>query len=151
MDFLYHIFFACLRLRFLDVETSTGRRRPVPDVCRQLCSIVCCVIFATSVVVAKCGFWGLWCQTELICVRNPDLDDRIFDSLLTSMAAVQAGNVQASFLFVSDLNGHHQEWGWVLQPQTVAVLQFLTLQRYLIAISWLVRPMHVVEHLTSDD
>ena len=42
--------------------------------------------------------------------RNPDLDDRIFDCLLASMAAVQAADVHASFLFVGDLNGHHQEW-----------------------------------------
>ena len=42
--------------------------------------------------------------------RNPDLDDRIFDFLLASMAAVQAEDVHASFLFVGDLNGHHQEW-----------------------------------------
>ena len=42
--------------------------------------------------------------------RNPDLDDRIFDCLLPSMAAVQAEDVRASFLFVGDLNDHHQEW-----------------------------------------
>ena len=42
--------------------------------------------------------------------RNPDLDDRIFDCLLASMAAVQAEDVRASFLFVGDLNGNHQEW-----------------------------------------
>ena len=43
--------------------------------------------------------------------RNPDLDDRIFDCLLASMAAVQAEVVRAFFLFVQgDLNGHHQEW-----------------------------------------
>ena len=42
--------------------------------------------------------------------RNPDLDDRIFDCLLASMAAVQAEDVRASFLFVGDFNGHHQEW-----------------------------------------
>ena len=30
--------------------------------------------------------------------------------LLASMAAVQADDVRASFLFVGDLNGHHQEW-----------------------------------------
>ena len=42
--------------------------------------------------------------------RNPDLDDRIYDCLLTSMAAVQAEDVCASFLFVGDLNIHHQEW-----------------------------------------
>ena len=37
---------------------------------------------------------------------NPDLDD----CLLTSMSAVQAEDVCASFLFVGDLNGHHLEW-----------------------------------------
>ena len=42
--------------------------------------------------------------------RIPDLDDRIFYCLLTSMAAVQAEDVCASFLLVGDLNGHHQEW-----------------------------------------
>ena len=42
--------------------------------------------------------------------RNSDLDDRSFDCLLASMAAVQAEDVRASFLFVGDLNGHHQEW-----------------------------------------
>ena len=42
--------------------------------------------------------------------RNPDLDYRIFDGLLASMAAEQAENVRASFLFVCDLNGNHQEW-----------------------------------------
>ena len=41
--------------------------------------------------------------------RNPDLDDRIFDCLLASMAAVQAEDVRVSFLYVGDLNGHHQE------------------------------------------
>ena len=39
--------------------------------------------------------------------RNPDLDERILDCLLVSMAAVQAEDVRASFLFVGDLNGHH--------------------------------------------
>ena len=38
MDFLYLIFYGCLRLRFLDVETNPGPRRPVPAVCRILCS-----------------------------------------------------------------------------------------------------------------
>ena len=40
MDFLYLIFYGCLRLRFLDVETNPGPRRPVPAVCRTLCSNV---------------------------------------------------------------------------------------------------------------
>ena len=42
--------------------------------------------------------------------RKPDLDDRIFDCLLTSMAAMQAADVRVSFPFVCNLNGHHQEW-----------------------------------------
>ena len=37
---LYLIFYACLELRFLDVETNPGPRRPVPGSCRILCSIV---------------------------------------------------------------------------------------------------------------
>ena len=37
MDLLYLIFDACLMLRFLDVETNPGPRRPVPAVCRILC------------------------------------------------------------------------------------------------------------------
>ena len=41
---------------------------------------------------------------------NPDLDDRIFDCIPASMAAVQAEDVHASFLLLGDLNGHHQEW-----------------------------------------
>ena len=41
---------------------------------------------------------------------NPDLDDRIFDWLPASIAAVQAEDVRASFLLLGDLNGHHQGW-----------------------------------------
>ena len=81
--------------------------------------------------------------------HNPDQDDRICDCLLTSMAAVQAEDVRASFLFVGDLNGHHQS-GWVLQRLTVMVLRPLTSRLCPVVISWLsARPMHVVEYLTS--
>ena len=41
--------------------------------------------------------------------RQTDLDDRIVDCLLTSLA-VQAEVVRASFQFVGDLNSRHQEW-----------------------------------------
>ena len=40
MDILYLILYACLRLRFLDVETNPGLQRPVPAACRILCSNV---------------------------------------------------------------------------------------------------------------
>ena len=45
-----------------------------------------------------------------ILYRNPDLDNRIFDCLVASMSAMQAEDVRASFMFVGDLYGHHQEW-----------------------------------------
>ena len=81
--------------------------------------------------------------------RNLDLDDRIFDCLLTSMAAVQAEDMLASFLFVGDLNGHHQEWlgSTTTNRHGVAAFDFATVS----GCDQLVvgRPMHVVEHLTS--
>ena len=40
MNFLYLIFYAYLRLRFLDVETNPGLLHPVHAVCRILCSNV---------------------------------------------------------------------------------------------------------------
>ena len=36
------------------------------------------------------------------------LDDRIFDCLLTSMAAVKADDVRELFPFVGDFNGHQE-------------------------------------------
>ena len=81
--------------------------------------------------------------------HNPDLDDRIFECLLTSKAAVQAEDVRASFLFVGDLNGHHQEWFGSATTNQLGV-QPLTSQLCLVATSWLSsRPMYVVEHLSS--
>ena len=40
MDCRYLIFYACLRLQLKDVETNPSPRRPVPAVCRILCSNV---------------------------------------------------------------------------------------------------------------
>ena len=81
--------------------------------------------------------------------RNPDLDDRIFDCLLASMAAVQAEDVHASLLFVGDLNGHHQDWLGSTTTNRQGVQRF-TSQQSPVVISWLsAQPMLVVEHLTS--
>ena len=84
-----------------------------------------------SVVVAKCWLL-LFVVRQKIYVfnlyRNPDLDDRIFDCLLASMAAVQAEGVRASFLYVGDLNGHHQEWfgSTITNRHGVAAFDFAT-------------------------
>ena len=43
MDFLYLIFYACQRLRFLDVETNPGQWRGVPAVGRILGRNVRCL------------------------------------------------------------------------------------------------------------
>ena len=60
--------------------------------------------------------------------HNPDLDDRIYDCLLTAMAAMQAADARASFVFVGDLNGHHQEWlgSTITNRHGVAALDFAT-------------------------
>ena len=58
------------------------------------------------------------------------------DCLLTSMAAVHVEDVRASFLFVGDLNAIIRS-GWDLRPRIVMVLQPLTSQLCLVAISWL--------------
>ena len=64
------------------------------------------------------------------------------------MAAMQAEVVRASFLFVGDLNGHHQEWLGSTTTNRHGVEAFDFAQS--LAISWLsAQPMHVVEHLTS--
>ena len=181
MDFHYLIFYGSLRLRFLDVKTNPGPRRPVPAVCKILCSnvrglagilsdltvassqydILLCsetlvsdMRHVSEVLVPGFGNPVLLCRGKMsrargmaayvrdgygafrqpifecgccemmvfrVCglrqnlylhclYRNPDIDDRIFDCLLASMAAVQAEDVRASFLFGGDLNGHHQEW-----------------------------------------
>ena len=61
--------------------------------------------------------------------RNPDLDDRIFDCLLSSMAAVQTEDIRASFLFVGDLNSLHQEWfgSTTTKSHGVAAFDFATI------------------------
>ena len=59
-------------------------------------------------VLGVCGVRQNICVFSLY--RNPDLDDRIFDGLIASMAGVQAEDIGASFLFVGDLTGYHQEW-----------------------------------------
>ena len=60
--------------------------------------------------------------------QNPDLFDWIFDCLLTSLAIVQAADVCASFLFVCDLNGNHQEWfgSTITNHHGVAAFDFAT-------------------------
>ena len=181
MEFIYPIFYACLRLQFLDVKTKPGLRHPIPAVCRILCSNVrglagnlrnqtvassqYDILFCSETLVSDIHHvsellvhsfhrpvllcrgkmprasgmaayvrdgYGPFRQPKFECdccemqvlgvcgmrqnfyvyslYFNPDLDDRIFDCLLASMTAVQAEDVRASFLFVCDLNGHHQEW-----------------------------------------
>ena len=69
---------------------------------------------------------------------NPDPDDRIFDCLLTSMAAVQAEDVRSSFLFVGDLNGHRHDWlGSTTTNRHGVMAQPFTSKLYPVVISWL--------------
>ena len=67
MDFLYLIFYACMRLRFLDVETNQGPLRSVPAVCRLLCSNVRCLAGNLSdLTVASTQYDILLCSETLV-------------------------------------------------------------------------------------
>ena len=64
----------------------------------------CCqmLVFRVCGVIQKLYVFSLY--------HNQDRDDRIFDCLQASMAAVQPEDIRACFEFVGDLNSHHQEW-----------------------------------------
>ena len=67
MDFLYLIFYHCLRLWFLDVETNPGPHRPVPAVCRILCSNVRGLARNLSdLMVASSQYDTLLCSETLV-------------------------------------------------------------------------------------
>ena len=51
--------------------------------------------------------------------RNPDMDDAIFDCLLTSMATIQEQDRKAAFLFIGDFNAHHREWLNSISPTDI--------------------------------
>ena len=60
-------FYACLRPRFLDVERSPGQRRPVPAVCRILCSNVLCQVGnLRDLTVASSQYDILLCSETLV-------------------------------------------------------------------------------------
>ena len=82
----------------------------------------CCEMLVFRVCGARQNFYVFSLH------RNPDLDDRIYDCLLTAMAAVQAADARAPFFFVGDLNGHHQEWlgSATTNRHGVAALDFAT-------------------------
>ena len=67
MEFLYLIFYACLRLRLRDVETNRRPKRPVPAVCRILCSNVQGLAGNPSdLTVASYQYAILFCSETLV-------------------------------------------------------------------------------------
>ena len=67
---LYLIFYACLELRFPDVDTNPGPRRPVPGACRILCSNVRGLSKNLSdVTVASSQYDLLLCSETLVSDR----------------------------------------------------------------------------------
>ena len=75
---------------------------------------------------------------EFGAYRNPDLWDKIFACLLTAMAEVQSLDRKASFLFVGDVNAHHEEWlgsstktvGWPVEiPDHSTILKNIVLEQ----------------------
>ena len=86
----------------------------------------CCEMLVFRVCGARQNFY------MFSLYHNPDLDDRIYDYLLTAIAAVQAADERASFLLVGNLNGHHQEWlgSTTTNGHGVEALDFATVSGY---------------------
>ena len=104
----------------------------VPGMAAHYVQDGCEGILPTQMVIFRvCGATQNFCVFSLY--RNPDLHDQIYECLLSSIAAMHAVDVLASFLFMGDLNGHHPSsvskiW---LSPTTmnlhgVAALDFAT-------------------------
>ena len=66
MDFLYLIFYGCLRLRFLNVETNPGPCRPVLTVCRILCNVQGLAGNLSDLTVALSQYDILLCSETLV-------------------------------------------------------------------------------------
>ena len=67
MEFLYLIFYACLRHRFLDLDTNPGQRRPVPSVFRILFGNVRCLAGNLSdLTMASYQYDILLCSETLV-------------------------------------------------------------------------------------
>ena len=67
MEFFYLILYVCLRLRFLDVETNPGTRRPVPAACRIILSNVQGLAGNLSdLIVASAQYVILLCSETLV-------------------------------------------------------------------------------------
>ena len=68
---LHLIFYTCLEVRFPDVETNTGPRRPVPGACRILCSNVWGLSKNLSdVTVVSSQYDLLLCSETLVTDRH---------------------------------------------------------------------------------
>ena len=65
--------------------------------------------------------------------HNPDLDDSIYDCLLSSISNIQELDRKSSFIFFSNLNTHHQEWLKSVSPtdrHSIAAFDFANLSSY---------------------
>ena len=74
--------------------------------------------------------------------RNPDLLNKTFDCLLTSIAKVQSVSRKASFLFVGDVNVHHKDW-LVSSTTNLPGSSALSFPRHRVVSRWL-RSLHTL-------
>ena len=87
---------------------------------------VCCEMLVCRVCCARQNFY------LFSLYRNPDLDEQIYECLLTSIGAVLEEDVHASFLFIGDLHGYHKEWlgSSTTKDHGVAAIDFATASSY---------------------
>ena len=115
MEFPYLIFCTCLRLRFLDVETNPGPRRPVPTVCRLLCSNVRDLAGNLGdLTVASSGYDILFCSEILAGYASlvRDAGSRIWSPCLFVPGQDASGPRDG---------GLRMRWIWSISPAQVGV------------------------------
>ena len=89
---LHLIFYACLELRFPDVETNPGPRRPVPGASRILCSNVRGISKNLSdVTVASSQYDLLLCSGTLVSDRR-----QISELLVIDLAVLYCAGMEYS-------------------------------------------------------
>ena len=153
MGTLHLKFYSCLRLRFLDntiiiillkqdykIETNPVPRHPVAASCRILCSNVLGLSGNLSDLAVASSQYDI-----LLCCEPLVSDLRYVSELLVP----GFGRPVLSFLFVGDLNGHHQEWlgSTATNSHGVAAFDFATVSG---CDQLVVGPTHArVEYLTS--
>ena len=116
MAFVYLIVYACLRFQFLDVETNPGAPRPVPTVCRILCSKVLGLAGKLSDPTMALSWYDI-----LLCYMTLVSDMHCMPELLVPRVGRPVLLCQGRMLRAPRDDGIPMRWTWSILPTKVWV------------------------------